>query len=311
MRALFWLSLTSVLVASFVAPLHRASHVKTVNGTGIPKRVCGTGPPSVALLDAHVELNSNSLDKRATPKTSIFTVNTYFHVVSTEDQATVVSRDMIANQVGVLQAAYASSNISFKLVGTDYTINDSWATDVDDVDMKIALRRGNYSSLNVYFQTNLSTMAYGEPSQLLGYCTLPTNVTYSPCDRCDVAEFPASNYAMDGCNILAGSMPNGAVVGYNMGKTAVHEIGHWFGLLHTFQDNTCDLREGGDFIDDTPQQSVSTDGCPVGKDSCPGDPGLDAIHNFMDYSTDACYESFTPQQIVRMQNMYETLRFGN
>ena len=82
-------------------------------------------------------------------------------------------------------------------------------------------------------------------------------------------------------------MPNGPVVGYNLGKTAVHEVGHWFGLLHTFQDNTCDSGDAGDFIDDTPRQSVSTDGCPVGKDSCPDQPGLDPIHNFMDYGTDA------------------------
>ena len=78
-------------------------------------------------------------------------------------------------------------------------------------------------------------------------------------------------------------------MGYNLGKTAVHEVGHWLGLLHTFQDNTCEAGDPGDWITDTPQESVSTDGCPVGKASCPnvdvggvGDP----VHNFMDYSTD-------------------------
>lgn len=45
------------------------------------------------------------------------------------------------------------------------------------------------------------------------------------------------DYATDGCNVLAGSMPKAPlpVKGYNLGKTAVHEVGHWFGLLHTFQ----------------------------------------------------------------------------
>ena len=45
------------------------------------------------------------------------------------------------------------------------------------------------------------------------------------------------DYATDGCNVLAGSMPKAPfpVYGYNLGKTAVHEVGHWFGLLHTFQ----------------------------------------------------------------------------
>ena len=95
---------------------------------------------------------------------------------------------------------------------------------------------------------------------------------------------------LDGCNVLAGSMPGGGLVGYEMGKTAVHEVGHWFGLMHTFQDNSCTAGDPGDYIDDTPQESVSTDGCPsqegVVKDSCPGSPGVDPVNNFMDYSND-------------------------
>ena len=57
-------------------------------------------------------------------------------------------------------------------------------------------------------------------------------------------------------------MPIGGLEGYQEGKTAVHEVGHWFGLLHTFQDESCEATDPGDFVDDTPQESVSTDGCP-------------------------------------------------
>ena len=96
-----------------------------------------------------------------------------------------------------------------------------------------------------------------------------------------------SYFAQDGCNILAGSVPGGNVYGYTQGKTAVHEVGHWFGLLHTFQDQSCDPASAGDMIADTPQQSTPTNGCPKGKDSCPASPGLDAVNNYMDYSIDA------------------------
>ena len=284
-------------------PQVRAQDIRTVttsntaayskNESLIRTRVCGTGEPSRSLLEAHRQLRQKRSRKRASPSTSLYSIETYFHIVSTKDQASTVTKDMIANQVGTLQAAYASSNISFNLIGVDHSINDTWATDQNDADMKLALRKGNYSTLNVYFQSNLSTTAYGTPTQLLGYCTLPTNVTYSPCDGCPVKEFPPANYALDGCNVHAGSMPNGALQYYNQGKTTIHEVGHWLGLLHTFQDNSCDSTDAGDFIDDTPQQSVSTDGCPSGKDSCPNSAGLDPIHNYMDYSTDAWYVPIT------------------
>ena len=275
------------------ASLATRDSLRAPNGTlvydthRLPSRACGTGPPTTALLTTHTSLRKQALRKRASPSTSKYTVDAYFHIVSTEDSANSISKDMIANQLGALQAAYASSNISFNLVATDYTVNDTWATDQNDGDMKLALRKGNYSALNIYFQTNLSTIAAGATTQLLGYCTLPTNVTYSPCSDCGLEEEPASDYFQDGCNVLAGSMPNGHVVGYNQGKTAVHEVGHWFGLLHTFQDTSCAPDDPGDYIDDTPQESVSTDGCPAKKKSCPDCPGVDPIHNFMDYSTDA------------------------
>lgn len=79
-----------------------------------------------------------------------------------------------------------------------------------------------------------------------------------------------------------------------MGATTTHEIGHWFNLYHTFQGQSCS--GSGDLIADTPLQSAPTDGCPVGIDTCPSAAGVDPIHNYMDYSSDACYEEFTAGQ---------------
>lgn len=89
--------------------------------------------------------------------------------------------------------------------------------------------------------------------------------------------------AMDGCIVGSFSLP-GNKPPFNQGLTAVHEVGHWLGLLHTFQGG-CDGK-GGDFIADTPaEKSPSLFECPIGRDSCPDLPGLDPVQNYMDYSS--------------------------
>lgn len=215
-----------------------------------------------------------------------------------------------------MQTAYQDAGIRYRLQGVTRHVNDVWARDGDDLAMKKALRRGSYRTLNVYFQTDLqaspgqagrlepraTSISNDGSSSVLGFCTLP--------DPSVNASSIPGDYVKDGCNVLAKTMPGGSLDLYNRGGTAIHEIGHWNGLLHTFQGESCSPDNPGDYISDTPQQSTPTDGCPTHKDSCPDLPGVDAIHDFMDYSSDVCYESFTAGQIQRMRNMWATMRDG-
>lgn len=57
---------------------------------------------------------------------------------------------MIADQVDVLNAQYAPHSVSFNLAGTTRTINSAWADDSDELAYKRELRRGDYSTLNIY-----------------------------------------------------------------------------------------------------------------------------------------------------------------
>ena len=167
------------------------------------------------------------------------------------------------------------------LRGITRTVNARWhdmETLADELEAKRALKVGDATTLNIY-STSIS----------LGFAYYPKIVT-SPRDQ----------HALDGVVIHFGSMPGGHIQNFNLGHTATHEAGHWLGLAHTF-DQGC--RGHGDFVDDTPAMSVPTSGCPAGKDTCP-EPGLDPIHNYMDYSWDTCYTEFTPGQSVRMQQQY-------
>ena len=95
-----------------------------------------------------------------------------------------------------------------------------------------------------------------------------------------------------------------------MGITAVHEVGHWFGLYHVFEGNSCS--GNGDFLSDTPMQKTATFGCPTTKqDSCPGKEGVDSIHNYLDYSYDQCLYEFTDGQAQRARALFDEYRAGN
>jgi hypothetical protein len=88
---------------------------------------------------------------------------------------------------------------------------------------------------------------------------------------------------------------------FNLGRTAVHEVGHWLGLKHIWGDTYC----GDDGIDDTPKQSTYTTGCPSGiRISCSNGPNGSMYMNYMDFTNDECMNLFTNGQKNRMRSLF-------
>jgi hypothetical protein len=234
------------------------------------------------------------------------TVPTIFHVVSDHELSPTEQtrmEGMISAQMTVLNDSYsgktsadaADTPFRFALDKTTWTVNPSWYTVVpgkNERDMKKALYEGDSTTLNVY----VANIGGG----LLGW-------SYFPKDYNNGRDY------IDGVVMLDESMPGGVNPDdptkpwkYGEGDTLTHEVGHWLMLEHTFARGCA---ASGDWVADTPKEAQPQFNCPVGADTCLA-PGLDPIHNFMDYTQDSCMDEFTVGQAERMSDAWVAFRAG-
>ena len=131
------------------------------------------------------------------------------------------------------------------------------------------------------------------------------------------AYYPGGNPDIDGIVVhyLAFGDTLDVIAPYHLGRTATHEVGHWLGLRHTFEDgcagttaSTC--AAAGDRVCDTPADNTPSYGCDTTENSCTDSPTdlPDQVENFMDYADDACTNMFSIGQVDRMNGFLYTTR---
>jgi Pregnancy-associated plasma protein-A len=252
---------------------------------------CGTRQPS----DAEIATIEKAVTRGKKGKSSAV-VPVWVHVISAGSSVAEgnVSDSSIREQMRVLNDSFngrtggANTGFAFDLAGITRTVNAAWyanlANDTNvELEAKTALRRGGPGTLNLYL-TNADPW--------LGWAYFPSilNSTYAN---------------LDGVVVDFRSLPGGSFGIYSEGDTVPHEVGHWLALYHTF-DGHCG--RNGDYVADTPAEQSPAFYCQVGRDSCPGNAGLDPITNFMDYSQDSCMYEFSPGQTDRMQAAWTAFR---
>lgn len=250
--------------------------------------------------------------------TTIRIIPIVFHVIHNDGDENI-SKEQIKDQVRILNEDYrrlnadtvntnsifksiaADSKIEFRLASVDPAGNctdgivrlRSYLTENAKDEVKALSWWDNTKYLNVWVVKSIDPM--GSSGTVLGYAYYPDIAMLIP--------------EIDGIIIRSdyvGSIGT-AKAGGDPGRTLTHEVGHYLGLPHTFDDG---CSNSGDGISDTPPAKDPNYGCPTGVNSCSTDnPNLiDQIENYMDYSNGSCMNMFSQGQKAVFDNTFLAYR---
>jgi hypothetical protein len=240
-------------------------------------------------------------------KPALVTVPVVVNVVHRTD-AENVSMAQVRSQVAVLNRDYAETNPDrtkvpepWKGLAADTRIRFKLATVT-----RTQTTRSSFSTDDGVKSAAGGGIAPLDPDKKLNLwvCTLSNGIL-------GYAQFPGGPAATDGVVVdyRAFGTSGTAEAPFDLGRTATHEIGHYFNLRHIWAD-TEDC-SGSDYVADTPNAAGPNYGTPKFPHvSCGNGPNGDMFMNYMDYVDDVAMFLFTAQQVVRMRTALDNSRPG-
>lgn len=246
---------------------------------------CGTGSNKHDLRMLN-QYNTRSFLKRRVSSIKYFPVK--HHIIRRNNGTGGLSISEVPNLIEELNNAYYAANIQFYSCGIDYIDSDAFYDLVGETDEGLLISNHNDShSINIYYANSVITETGKDPS-------------------CGYAYYP-----VDSKNFIA--IANSCATNHS---TVIHEVGHFFGLAHTHDeergkelvDRRGNCSTAGDTFCDTPADprlsrlNVNSNCIYTGTGTdVDGNAYRPDTRNFMSYSHASCRSSFTSEQLNRMR----------
>ncbi|HRP59439.1 MAG TPA: M43 family zinc metalloprotease, partial [Vicingus sp.] len=175
-------------------------------------------------------------------------------------------------------------NMSGQSAYMNYGVNRDNTNGIDDGDLKALSRWNTNQYYNIYLVSEIDDNECGYGIQGYAYFASAHGQSYD------------------------GMVQLGCKFAQSGNTTLTHELGHALNLYHTFEgdangtncpsNTSCSTQ--GDRVCDIPPHIRSASDCVAGTNSCDGGSSKELfIHNYMDYSSDACQSEFTAGQKTR------------
>ena len=175
---------------------------------------------------------------------------------------------------------------------TDYSTTPWTMTYVD----AIVKPNSTWNSSNYYNIWVIPELTTGT-NTILGYATFPSSSTLSGLNNSETAI--SAGVVILTATVGSTFFPFNCNFEYGSGKTLAHETGHFLGLRHIWGDANC----GNDFCNDTPIHQEANYGKPSHPKSNSCGTADEMFENYMDYCDDEVLNTFTANQVDRMQTV--------